>query len=111
MRINITARHFKMTDKIKDYANKEVFRLKKYYDGIIDVDIVLGWEKKDRIAEINISVFHTLLNAQERSEDMLLAIHGAVNKLERQIIKYKERLHGFEHEKTPTSVPTEENTE
>ena len=99
MRINITARHFKLSDKMKVYAEKEVSRLKKYYDGIIDVDIILSWEKMYRLAEINISVYGTILTAHERSEEMTRSINRAVDKLERQLKKYKDRLRGFDHEK------------
>ena len=101
MRINITSRRFKLSNNLKEYTEKTVRRLKKYYEPIIDVDIVLGWEKKDRMAEINISVYGTILSAHERSEDMRKSIDRAVDKLERQLKKYKDRRRGFEHEKIP----------
>jgi putative sigma-54 modulation protein len=102
MRINITARHFKLSDELRDYTEKSVQRLKKYYEPIIDVDIVLSWEKRDRMAEINISVFGTILSAHERSEDMRKSVDRAVAKLERQLKKYKMKIRGFEHEKIET---------
>ena len=111
MRLNITARHFKLNDKIREYVKKEVSQLNKYYDGIVDMDVILGWEKKDRIAEIKVNVFHTLLSAEKRTDDIYLSIHGAVEKLERQLIKYKDRLHGFEHAKAPGEVALEEDAE
>ncbi len=98
MRTNITARHFKLSEEMKKYAGKEVFRLKKYYDGIIDAEIILSWEKKYRMAEIKIAVYGTILAAHERSKDMNSSINGAVDKLERQLIKYKEHLRKFDHE-------------
>ena len=99
MRVNITARRFKLSDDLKLYTEKAVYRLKKYYEPIIDVDIILSWEKKDRIAEINISVYGNTLTAHERSSDMRKSIDRAVNKLERQLKKYKDKTRGFEHEK------------
>ncbi len=99
MRINVTARHFKLSEDLRNHAENEVHRLKRYYEGIIDVDIVLGWEKKDRIAEINIRVNGTVLTARERSDDMIKSINNAVDKLERQIKRYKGKVYGFEHEK------------
>jgi putative sigma-54 modulation protein len=99
MHINITARHFKLSQEIKNTAEKEVKRLSKYYDGIIDAEVILGWEKMDRVAEINLSVYGTVLTAQERSDSMKKAINNVVNKLERQLVKYKERLRGFHHDK------------
>lgn len=99
MRINITARHFKLSESLKSYIEKEVFRLKKYYESIIDTEIILSWEKKDRIAEINISVYGTVLTAHERSGDMRKSVDGAVDKLERRLKKYKDKIRGFGHEK------------
>ena len=102
MRINITARHFKLSKELKSYAEKEVLRLKRYYEPIIDVEIILSWEKKDRLAEVNIGVYGTVLTAHERSGDMRKSIDRAVDKLERQLKRYKDRRRGFEHEKIVT---------
>lgn len=109
MRINITARRFKLSDDLKLYTEKTVHRLKKYYEPIIDVDIILSWEKKDRIAEINISVYGTFLTAHERSDDMRKSIDRAVDKLERQLKKYKDKMRGFEHEKIMSEQHNGEN--
>lgn len=111
MRINITARRFKLSDELKTYVEKEVRRLKKYYEPIIDVDTILSWEKKDRLAEINISVYGTVLTAHERSADMRKSIDRAVDKLERQLKKYKDRRRGFEHEKITDEQFIMENEE
>ena len=109
MRLNITARHFKMSESLKIYTEKEVQRLKKYFDGIIDIEVILDWEKNHRIVEINISVYGTLLTAQEQSNDMKRAINGAIDKLERQLLKYKERLRKFDHEKLMDESPSIED--
>ena len=108
MRINITARHFKLNEELKSFVEEEVFRLKKYFTGIIDTEVILSWEKFHRLAEIHVAVFGDRLKAEERSEDMKKSITLAVDKLERQLIKYKERLHHFEHEKTQGQPIVEE---
>jgi putative sigma-54 modulation protein len=95
MRFNITARRFKLSEELKEYTQSEAFRLKKYFDGIIDTEVILGWEKKMRTAEIKIAVCGTTLTAKEPSEDMKLAVRQAVDKLERQLIKYKDKLRDF----------------
>jgi len=111
MRITITARHFKLPENIKNYAQREVMRLEKYYDGIIDTEVVLSWEKFYRMAEIKMRVFGTTLTSQEREEDMKKAIKQSIEKMERQLLKYKNKLHDFNHEKgVPKSVPETEDT-
>jgi putative sigma-54 modulation protein len=109
MRLNITARRFKLSEDLKEFTQTEAYRLKKYYDGIIDVEVILGWEKKTRTAEIKTSVFGTVLTAKEQAEDMKLAVRQAVDKLERQLIKYKDKLRGFDREKAvdPSSLKEE----
>ena len=109
MRISLTARHYKASDKLKEYAHTEVRRLKKYYDGIIDCDIILDYEKPSKslqIAEIAIKVYGQRLVAREKTEDIYKSIHQAVDKLERQVKKYKEKLRGHKREKTIVTEPS-----
>ncbi len=91
MRITFTARHGKASEELKKYAEKEVRRLKKHYEPIIDCEIILDYVKKNQIAEIKIGVYGKLLQAQVEKEDIRRAISEAVTKLERQIDKYKEK--------------------
>ncbi|MFQ5825229.1 MAG: ribosome hibernation-promoting factor, HPF/YfiA family [bacterium] len=102
MRINFTARHFKASERLKEYAEKKVQRLKKYYDGIIDCEIILDYEKLKQIAEIAIKVFGQRLVAIEKSEDIYKSIDLAVDKLERQVKKFKEKLREHGKEKATT---------
>ncbi|HOJ04917.1 MAG TPA: ribosome-associated translation inhibitor RaiA [Bacteroidota bacterium] len=98
MNVNFTARHFKAHDGLKHYALSQVSTLKKYYDGIVNGSIVLRFEKaKDstKIAEINLAVYGTNLVAIEKSEDFYKSIDNAVEKLERQLLKYKGKRRGI----------------
>lgn len=99
MRVNITAHRFKLTDDLRAFTEEEVAHFSKYYDGIIDVDVILSWEKFHRMAEMKISVQGTLLSAQERSDDMHKSVKLCADKLERQLIKYKSRMRDFDHDK------------
>ena len=92
MQITFTARHFKATSRLKGYCEKKVSRLKRYYDGIIECEIILDYEKLNQIAEIAIKVYGQRLLAIEKSEDIFKSIDAAVEKLERQVKKYKEKL-------------------
>lgn len=92
MNVQFTARHFKAHEGLKQYALSQVSTLQKYYDGIVNGNIILRFEKsKDsvKIAEINLGVYGTSLVAIERSEDFYKSIDNAVTKLERQLLKYK----------------------
>lgn len=107
MRINITARRFKLSAPLRQFTEEEVSRLTKYYNGIVDAEVILSWEKHDRLAEIKMSVFGTLLSALGRSEEMKKSIHEAVEKMERQLVKYKDKLRGFEHHRVVGEKPVQ----
>ncbi|MAT38486.1 MAG: ribosomal subunit interface protein [Ectothiorhodospiraceae bacterium] len=94
MDMQFTARHFKAHEGLKQYAISQVSTLKKYYDGILKGKIVLDYEKpKDSLktAEIQLAVFGTNLIATEKSENFYKSIDNAVDKLERQLVKYKNK--------------------
>ena len=99
MRINFTARHFKPSERLKQHAHDEVKRLKKYYTGILNCDIILDYEKQTQIAEVIVHVYGNQLAVREKSEDMYKSINLAVDKIERQLKKYKEKLYGFTNDK------------
>jgi putative sigma-54 modulation protein len=95
MDIQFTARHFKAHDTLKGHAMNEVQRLGKYYDGIVNAYIILSFEKSRdsvKIAEISLVVHGAKLIAIEKSEDFTKSINFAIEKLERQLKKYKERM-------------------
>lgn len=110
MRINFTTRHFKSSDNVRDYAEKKVQRLSRYYDRIIDCEIVLDREKLNYVAEMFVKVYSQKLVAQERSEDIYKSIDLAVDKLERQLKKFKGKLNAHGNQKAkdiPPSSPAE----
>jgi len=111
MRISFTARHFKPSDRLKEYATSEVARLKKYYDDILDVDIVLDYVKQSQLAELVVKVYGQSLAVEEKSEDMYKSINLAVDKLERKLLKYKEKMRQFEKERIVENIETETEAE
>lgn len=102
MQINITARHFKAPERLKKFAENEIRRLEKFFNGIIDCNIILDYIKSNQskhIAEIHLKVYGQLLSVSEISDDMYKSIDKAIDKLERKLQKYKARLRGFSHKK------------
>jgi len=97
MRTSFTARHFKAPASLKTFADQEVQRLNKYYDGIMECEIVLDYVKQlhkrqTQIAEIILSVQGQKFSATEKSEDLRKSITLAVDKLERQLRKHKTKI-------------------
>ncbi len=108
MRITFTARHFKPSGRLKEHAETAVSKLKKYYDGILDIEIILDYIKQQQVAELICKVYGTRLAVVEKSEDMYKSIDLAVDKLERQLKRYKDKLRHFAKEKIAANF--EENS-
>ncbi|MCX6139113.1 MAG: ribosome-associated translation inhibitor RaiA [Ignavibacteriales bacterium] len=96
MDIKITARHFKAHETLREYAYNGVKRLERYYNGIVQSDVILSFERSRnslKIAEIHILVHGTLLKSIEKSDDFFKSIEMAMEKMERQLKRYKSKLH------------------
>ena len=99
MRINITARHYKASEKLREYVETSVQKLTKYLDGIIECEIILDYEKTIQVVEIVMKVHKQKLFVREKSEDIYKCIDVAVSKIERQLKKYKDKLKDHSHSK------------
>lgn len=94
MVIHITARHFKAHETLRTYATDSITKLEKYYKDIVSADMVLSYEKSVnsvKTAELHISVYGTVLTALEKSQEFEKSIDAAVEKIARQIKKYKSK--------------------
>ncbi len=94
MNINITSRKFKAKDSLKEFINKEVKSLERFSDEILDVDVVLSYlHNRDsiKIAEINVNIPGKTLLVTEESDDFAKSVTEAVDKLKRQLKKFKEK--------------------
>jgi putative sigma-54 modulation protein len=96
MNLRITARRFKLPDDMKQYVEQKASKLDRYYDGIIKIDVILGWEKLTRFAELKIDVNSKQIVIKEISEDMRKSIDLALERAERQLKKYKSKIRKIE---------------
>ncbi|MBC8527367.1 MAG: ribosome-associated translation inhibitor RaiA [Candidatus Cloacimonetes bacterium] len=92
MQITITARHFELSESIRDYAEKSIRGLKKYFEQIIVADMILSIEKNRNIAELNVKVKKLNLVSKSREKDMYAAIDSSVKKMERQVKRHIGKL-------------------
>ncbi len=99
MQMNITFRHLDPLDSLKNYAQDKVERANKYLDRAGEAHVVLSLERHLHHADITITSGAFVLRGREKSEDMYASIDLAMDKIERQLRRYKERLkhhHGRE---------------
>jgi putative sigma-54 modulation protein len=92
MQISITGHHVDVTEALKNYVTEKMERIERHFDKIVNVHVVLAVEKLVQKAEATVQVNGASLFAQEESEDLYAAIDGMVDKLDRQVVKHKEKV-------------------
>ncbi len=92
MQITITARHFELTKAIRDYVESSCLKMKKYFDHIITIHATLALENSRNICELSMHAGKFSLQAQAEEMDMYLSIDTALNRMEAQIKKLKDRI-------------------
>jgi putative sigma-54 modulation protein len=105
MKATVTARHFKAHETLVDYAQARMDHLEKFFDGIISGETILSFEKSlnsVKHATVNVHVYGHELTAEGRAEDFHKSIDQAVEKLEIQLKKYKEKLRAKDRAKVRT---------
>lgn len=101
MKINITGRHLSISDRLKEYAEIKIQKLEKYFNQLIDAHVILYSEKLDKGSEVIINGDGIQFHGRERSNSLYSAIDLLFEKMEKQIIKYKEKHSS--HKVTPQS--------
>jgi putative sigma-54 modulation protein len=94
MQVNVTFRHMDASDSLRDYALEKVKRAEKYLQPPVEVHVILEVVKFMHRAELNVTAKGVHVSAEEVTSDMYAAIDKAVDKLERQVQKHKEKVKG-----------------
>lgn len=97
MNLTISGHHLDLTPAIREYVQNKLERIKRHFDHVIDITVILSVDKlsekeKRQRAEINLHVRGKDLHAESISHDMYAAIDTLIDKLDRQVMKYKDKL-------------------
>ena len=92
MQVLITGRHMEMTQALQDYVKNKVERVNKYLENIKEADVILSVEKYRHSAEITIKANGITINGEEETDDMYCSIDRVMDKIERQVKKYKGKI-------------------
>ncbi|MDX1812487.1 MAG: ribosome-associated translation inhibitor RaiA [Gammaproteobacteria bacterium] len=92
MQIDLSGHHIDITDSMRSYVNEKIGRLEKHFDRVTDAHVVLSVEKQIQKAEATIHVKGNKIFAHADNEDMYAAIDSLADKLDRQILKHKEKI-------------------
>lgn len=98
MKIIITSRHESLTEGLRTHIEDKIHRVEKYLGKIREAHVILNFEKRRHQCEINLYGKSLNLAATGSSEDMYRSIDMALDKMERQVLKVKDRLVGRHRE-------------
>lgn len=104
MQINLTGQNIRITDSLRSYVTGKFDRIRRHFDNLIDAHVILKVDKNDQVAEATVKASGKSIFAEARHSDMYAAIDALVDRLDRQIIKHKEKLKHHSHETHQTAL-------
>jgi putative sigma-54 modulation protein len=101
MNLHITGHHVQVTPAIRDYLSGKMERVTKHFDHVIDVNVIMSVAKLRQKVEATVHVRGKDIFCESTEEDMYAAIDTLIDKLDRTIIKHKEKGLSHRHDEVP----------
>lgn len=93
MKISIRGKNLEVSNALRNYVEDKIGKIEKYFnDAFIEAQVALAVERERHVVEVTIAVDGLLLRGEESSADMYASIDGVIEKLERQVHKYKTKI-------------------
>lgn len=92
MQISISGQHLEVTPALREYVEEKIERIVRHFDHVTSSNVVLHVEKTRHLAEATIKAKGATLHATGEAEDMYAAIDSLSNKLDRQVLRHKEKM-------------------
>lgn len=102
--ITITGRNLVVTDSLRDYVFEKIAKIEKFSQRIIDVVVTIDTQKLDHRVDIVAKIDTTKIKSHACTDNMYASIDKAVDKLEAQLKKYKDKLHAHHGKKAEEIV-------
>ena len=104
MKLTTTARHFEASPELLEHTEMRLVKLKRYFDHILHVDVIMSVENFRNIAEVKVHVNGHDFTSKEESKDMILSVDKAAKNLERQMKKFKGKIISNHHKPRPGGI-------
>ena len=98
MNLNVSGHHLELTPAIRTYVREEFERVTRHFDHVIDAHVILSVDKLLQKAEVTLHVRGKDIHAECTNADLYAAIDLLVDKLDRQVIKYKDKMNAKPHD-------------
>ena len=98
MNLNVSGHHLEITPAIRGYVQAKLERVTRHFDNVIDAHVILSVDKLKQKAEVTLRVRGKDLYCESEEADLYAAIDLMIDKLDRQVLKYKDRVSEKPHE-------------
>ncbi len=103
MNLKISGHHVELTPALREYVQNKLERIKRHFDNVIDITVTLAVDantEKDKRqrAEINVHMRGKDLHVESEAQDMYAAIDLLMDKLDRQVLRHKDKIQDHQHE-------------
>ena len=92
MNLQISGHHLEITPAIHEYVTGKLERVTRHFDNVIDVNVILSVDKLKQKAEVTVHLPGKDVYVESIDEDLYAAFDSLVDKLDRQIQKYKQKV-------------------
>ena len=97
MNVQVSGHHVEVTQAIRDYVLSKLERVQRHFDQVIEINVILSVQKLRQKAEISVHMPGKDIHVESDDEDLYAAIDLMMDKLDRQIIKHKDKAFAHPH--------------
>ncbi|CAH1904342.1 ribosome hibernation-promoting factor [Candidatus Nitrotoga sp. HW29] len=100
MNLNLSGHHLEITPAIREHVVSKLGKIERHFDNMIDVNVILSVEKLKQKAEANVHLSGKTIFVESEDTNLYAAIDNLIEKLDRQIIKHKEKYTARRHDES-----------
>ncbi len=100
MNLNLTGRHLEITPAIREHTLNKLDKVKRHFDHVIDINVILSVDKLVQKAEASVHVSGKTIFAETEDSNLYVAIDALVDSLDRQVLKHKEKHTARRHDES-----------
>jgi len=98
MNLNLTGRHLEITPAIREHVIGKLDKVKRHFDNVIDINVILSVDKLQQKAEASVHVSGKTIFAETQDSNLYSAIDALADSLDRQVLKHKEKRTAGRHD-------------
>jgi len=107
MNINLTGHHLEITPAIRDHVTSKLGKIKRHFDHLIDINVILSVNKLVQKAEATVHLSGKTVFAEADDDNLYVAVDKLVDLLDRQVLKHKDKNSARRHDDTGSHAAAE----